>query len=106
MHQSRLFFALALGGSLLVWIVTWWRTPPLQTVRHGDSVSAIQYSPDGHLYVVESNRGISGRISDPQAYSLAISPDGQHLATGGRDGVVRVWDVANGQLLQSLAHAP
>lgn len=34
--------------------------------------------------------------------SVAFSPDGTQLLYGGRDGTVRVWDVATGQPLQSF----
>ncbi|MEO1997499.1 MAG: hypothetical protein ABGZ17_19750 [Planctomycetaceae bacterium] len=35
-------------------------------------------------------------------HTLSISPDGQQLVTGGGDGVVRVWSVDEGRLLQEL----
>ena len=30
-------------------------------------------------------------------YAVAAAPDGSWLASGGQDGLVRIWDVANGQ---------
>jgi len=36
---------------------------------------------------------------------VAFSPDGQFLATAGRDGTARVWDLANGQEMSRLRHA-
>ncbi len=35
-------------------------------------------------------------------YSVAFSPDGKTLATGGYDEVTKVWDVATGKLLHTL----
>ncbi|RLS52246.1 MAG: WD40 repeat domain-containing protein [Planctomycetota bacterium] len=42
-------------------------------------------------------------IEDPQANCIAWHPDGTQIATGGRDGCVRVWDTTTGKLRFELA---
>jgi WD40 repeat protein/serine/threonine protein kinase len=37
-----------------------------------------------------------------EVYSAAFSPDGSKLASGGRDGVVKVWDIGTGRELATL----
>ena len=39
-------------------------------------------------------------------WSIAVSPDGQLLASGGLDGGLRLWQVADGTLLNTLAGQP
>ncbi len=39
-------------------------------------------------------------------YAVAISPDGRHVAAGGRDGEVRVWAVAGGKLVKDFNASP
>ena len=45
-------------------------------------------------------------INDHDSYaaifSVAISPDGQYVAAGSMDAVVRIWDVSTGQLVERL----
>lgn len=35
-------------------------------------------------------------------YSVAFSPDGQRLVTGSHDDSIKLWEVGNGQCLQTF----
>lgn len=91
---------------------------------HGDTVRSAAFSPDGNLVVTTSADGTfrlwdlfstpcvcdqkehwndrllrvlgDGRSTIVQA---VFSPDGQHVFTGSADGILRRWDVREGQLV-------
>ena len=45
------------------------------------------------------------RLSDPESHginSVSSSPDGRHLASGGAGGRVRIWELAEGRVVQTL----
>lgn len=90
-------------------------TSPCQKVIHKiqyspwDLVHAIAWSPDGKTLAVAAGSVV--HILSPDTYQekgtldtgswspgLAFSPDGNTIATGSRDGYVRVWKVQDGKL--------
>jgi WD40 repeat protein/serine/threonine protein kinase len=78
-------------------------------------LSSLAFSPDGNTLFGVMRHGtaarnmVSGQINIELAGASgrgALSPDGSLLATGGRDGMVRLWDLPSGRLLASVhAHA-
>ncbi len=77
----------------------------LQTLSdHPDRITDLAFTDDGLLYVASGNRVYVWRVSDGTLLyrleghtfavsDLALSPDGATLATGSRDGTVRLWAV-------------
>ena len=88
------------------------------------SINEIAYSPDGSMLAVASSLGtwfydsddgtvylwdvFTGRLKTELighsgiVFSLAFSPDGQTLASGGYAGTVGLWDVATNGLISPL----
>ena len=85
-------------------------------------IAAAVFSPDGKVLAVgrggEAN-GLNGKVflinpatgkreremtpgHQDGLTDLAFHPDGKHLASSGRDTVVRIWEVATGKLIKEL----
>src|SRR5262245_13351318 len=45
---------------------------------------------------------IEGRRHRGYVNTMALSPDGRQLATGGLDGTIRVWDLESGKLARAV----
>jgi WD40 repeat protein len=85
-------------------------------------IAAAAYAPDGKLLALGRGGEVDGNngkvfLIDPATgkkireltpgheqglTDLAFHPDGRHLASSGRDTVVRIWDTADGKLVAAL----
>jgi WD40 repeat protein len=87
------------------------RTLPIET-----NGIALAFTPDARAIAVRVERGVdlldvdSGKtIRRFEAHTdgiprIAISPDGQWLASGGSDNKARVWEITSGKLVFELPH--
>ncbi len=78
-----------------------------------DRAWGIAYSPDGTLLAtgwlggvavrdMASGQTVSEIDYDQNALHVYFSADGSHLITAGVDGIVRIWEVGTGQLVQEI----
>jgi WD40 repeat protein len=112
---------LAVGGGILTGSVELWHVSSRKekTIdrRLFQGVHSLSFSPNGKLLAVASS--LQGKIelldmtdgkysAEPietrsqLPLSVAFSPDGNTLAAGGRDGFVRLWEVATRKLAATL----
>lgn len=93
------------GGHLIVWSTGNWQ--PRTELREEESMNALSFSPDGNRLAVDGPESTVVVIRIPEFEEIARwstaqtgvrsacwLPDADKLVTGGRDGSIRVWDVA------------
>jgi WD40 repeat protein len=81
----------------------------------------LQFSPDGSRFVVGSSLDGTGEVriyetasgkvlqkfeGQGPVYAVTYSADGKRVASGGFDGMVRIHDADNGQLIKEFGAAP
>jgi WD40 repeat protein len=101
--------ALAVAGAEVYDIATHKKS---QYWSGGNYISALAFSPDKTRLAVGAGKGILVHWLDPAGHkepyvawkaheegvaTLAFSPDGQMLASGGADAMIKLWDPATGK---------
>jgi WD40 repeat protein len=98
-----------------------WRLPngvPVQVIDEGmAAITCVVFMPDSQAVAwgevdgtirVRTLKGswlLSLKNTSQSVTSLDISPDGKYLASGYEDGLVRIWRMQDGELLQTLSES-
>src|SRR5262249_41636849 len=98
-------------------VVRLWEVTTGREVRSFGGFGPVAYSPDGKVLAALNPSGTAlclrdaatGKLLHPEdghtspVEALAVSSDGTLVASGGKDGSLRLWQVATGKHLRSLA---
>jgi WD40 repeat protein len=97
-------------GTFSVWSTATWDLDFVGSTR-GGPVTAMAFSPDGRRLVAAGRHGLQmwdvpkkteislSRVTPEEVKSVTFSPDGAKLLTAGGDDTVKLWDSADGKLL-------
>ena len=96
-------------GSVVIWNLTNGQSRELW--RGHDELKELQFSSDGRWLIARTTGGeaaawdlVSTReiAFDTRISAFAFTPDATRLVTGGTDATVRLWNLADGQLLSMV----
>jgi WD40 repeat protein/DNA-binding SARP family transcriptional activator len=112
-YQLVIAIDLESNGAIEIWDVTSGENV-LTLNGHNRGTVAVAFSKDG-AYLISAGRDAKIRMwnvvdgkelvtldESIPIYSLALQPDGKQIATGGIDGIVRIWDLESEILLFEL----
>lgn len=86
-----------------------------EQIVHDDSITSVQYSPDGQLIVTASLdstlklwnaetreivRTLRGHVGGVNSFDFL--PDGKRIASAGADGTIRIWEVESGRQIMQI----
>ena len=81
------------------------KLPPLGKDPSPEDLVAKSLDPTGENAAIPVKPVRTWSTGQKNQQAIAVTPDGQRIATAGDDGVVRVWDTETGQLEQELTDA-
>lgn len=106
-------------GHILIWDTASNEISATREIEIGGPISDMKYTRDGQQLVVATYDGrlLSVNVTDGQTsheyegharrvLTIAISPDGQTMATGAADGSIFVWEIETGEQVQRYTHHP
>ncbi len=123
--DGRRAISSALDGTLIIWDLVSAAETQRFTGHTAPFIMSLEFTPDGKYFVSSSGRAVPGMpISEDNTlrlwdlengqqiqifeghtdgiWSVAISPDGERLLSGGIDQSVRLWDLATGEQILLL----
>ncbi len=118
MRRARADRLLASGGADKT--VKLWNLDTLDRLRtyrgHRDFISALAFSPNGNMLASASSRRQHPGVVDvveplaapslwpprPRQRSCLLAVRAQHIASGGADGQLRIWDLSRGRTLRTI----
>jgi WD40 repeat protein/serine/threonine protein kinase len=115
--DGKLLATGGVDGTAKVWNVATGREL-LNLAGHEGGAISLSWSPDGRRLATGARGDGTARVWDaargrelltlkgPTGRSVAFSPDGKALLTGGKDGIAKVWDSSDGRELFALEGPP